>query len=66
MLFRSDISPLGKLTNLQSLSLTERGVTDISALANLTNLQSLEIRESGNAKISDWSPVAHVPNLTKS
>ena len=62
----TDISPLGKLTNLQSLSLTERGVTDISALANLTNLQSLEIRESGNAKISDWSPVAHVPNLTKS
>ena len=61
----TDISPLGKLTNLQSLSLTERGVTDISALANLTNLQSLEIREYGNAKINDWSPVAHVPNLTK-
>ena len=62
----TDISPLGKLTNLQSLTLTERGVTDISALANLTNLQSLEIREYGNAKITDWSPVAHVPNVTKS
>ena len=62
----TDISPLGKLTNLQSLTLTERGVTDISALKNLTNLQSLEIREYGEAKISDWSPVAHVPNVTKS
>ena len=45
---------------------TGSGITDISALANLTNLQSLEIREYGEAKISDWSPVAHVPNLTKS
>lgn len=62
----TDISPLGKLTNLQTLTLTERGVTDISALKNLTNLQTLEIREYGNAKISDWSPVAHVPNVSKS
>ncbi len=62
----TDISPLGKLTNLQTLTLTERGVTDISALKNLTNLQTLEIREYGDAKISDWSPVAHVPNVSKS
>lgn len=62
----TDISPLGKLENLQTLTLTVRDVTDISPLANLKNLKSAEVRCYGQAKITDWSALDHVPNVTTS
>ena len=61
----TDLGPIGQLSNLQSLALYERNITDISPLRNLTNLQNLLITEYGDKKITDWSPVDHVPNVTK-
>ena len=43
----------------------DRNITDISPLRDLTNLQNLLITEYGDQKITDWSPVDHVPNVTK-
>ena len=62
----TDLTPIGQLTELQSLALYERNITDISPLRDLTNLQNLLITEYGDQKITDWSPVEHVPNVTKS
>ena len=53
------------MQELQSLTLYESTVTDISVLRNLTKLQTLYVREYGDQKITDWSPVDHVPNVTK-
>ena len=61
----SDLSFLSEMKDLQSLTLYESTVTDISVLRNLSNLQTVSIREYGDQKISDWSPVEHVPNVTK-
>ena len=61
----TDLTPVGQLSNLQSLALYERNITDISPLRNLTNLQNLLVTEYGSQKITDWSPVDHVPNVTK-
>ena len=61
----TDLTPIGQLTELQSLALYERNITDISPLRDLTNLQNLLITEYGDQKITDWSPVDHVPNVTK-
>ena len=61
----TDLTPIGQLTELQSLALYERNITDISPLRDLTNLQNLLITEYGVQKITDWSPVDHVPNVTK-
>ena len=61
-----NLSALSNLTNLQNLDLTVSDVVDISPLRNLTNLQSVTISEYGSQKITDWSPVEHVPNVTKS
>ena len=61
----TDLTPIGQLSNLQSLALYERNITDISPLRNLTNLQNLLVTEYGSQKITDWSPVDHVPNVTK-
>ena len=61
----TDLTPIGQLTDLQSLALYERNITDISPLRDLTNLQNLLITEYGDQKITDWSPVEHVPNLIK-
>ena len=60
----SDLSFLNGMDQLQSLTLYESTVTDISPLRSLNNLQTLSIREYGE-KITDWSPVDHVPNVTK-
>ena len=62
----TDLTPIGQLSNLQSLALYERNITNISPLQNLSNLQNLLIAEYGDQKITDWSPVEHVPNVTKS
>ena len=59
-----DIAPIGKLVNLQSLTINARSVTDISALANLKNLKSVELREYDDGQFSDLSAVAHVPSVT--
>ena len=61
----TDLTPISQLTELQSLALYERNITDISPLRDLTNLQNLLITEYGDQKITDWSPVDHVPNVTK-
>ena len=61
----TDLSPIGQLSNLQSLALYERNITDISPLRNLSHLQNLLIAEYGDQKITDWSPVDHVPSVTK-
>ena len=60
----TDLTPIGQLTELQSLALYERNITDISPLRDLTNLQNLLITEYGVQKITDWSPVDHVPSVT--
>ena len=60
-----DLSPLSSLSNLQNLDLKVSNVVDISPLRNLTNLKSVTISEYGMQRITDWSPVDHVPNMTK-
>ena len=60
----TDISALGNLASLQSLTLQERGLTDLSPLSNCTKLQTLTIYEGGEQRITDLSPVSHVPNVT--
>ena len=60
----TDITPLGKLTNLQSLYLHTEGdrlhpgLKDIGPLANLQNLQSLTIN---SRSITDLSPLRKLP-----
>ena len=61
----TDLTPIGQLSNLQSLALYERNITNIAPLQNLSHLQNLLIAEYGDQKITDWSPVDHVPNVTK-
>ena len=71
----TDLSPLSGLTNLRTLYLDVYGqyddppLTDISALGNLASLQSLTLQtlsiyEGGEQRITDLSPVSHVPNVT--
>ncbi|MEQ8962781.1 MAG: leucine-rich repeat domain-containing protein, partial [Coleofasciculus sp. C2-GNP5-27] len=48
-----DVSPLAKLTSLESLDLTNNQITDISSLAGLTSLEVLYL--TGNAIPSDSS-----------
>ena len=61
----NDITALGNLTQLRSLTLYigswDNPVRDISALSNLTNLTSFRMNNS--ADNLDTSPVAHVPDL---
>ncbi len=56
----SDILPLTQLTKLESLSLTDNGLTDISPLAGLTELSFLQL---GNNQVSDISPLAGLSKL---
>ncbi|MCL1816190.1 MAG: SH3 domain-containing protein [Clostridiales bacterium] len=58
----SDLSPLSGLGNLVSLTVFSHQISDLRPLANLTRLNSLTLYEQNN--ISDFSPVAHVPNVT--
>lgn len=54
-----DISVLGELTNLESLTLITWSITDISPLENLTNLTSLTISSS----LNDMAPISKLTNL---
>ena len=58
----TDLAPLSALTNLASLSLGANDIIDLSPLSSLTNLVDLSFGD-GNLLITDWSPVAHVPNI---
>ena len=63
----TNLDPFAALENLQSLSLSRSSrqdfTLDIQALSGLENLQSLYLFPSN--EVLDWSPVDHVPNVTK-
>ena len=63
----TNLDPFAALENLQSLSLSRSSrqdfTLDIQALSGLENLQSLNLFPSD--EVLDWSPVDHVPNVTK-
>ena len=56
-----DLSPLGKLTDLTWLNLSQNNITDLSPLAELTNLTWLDI---GGNNLSNISPISGLTNLT--
>lgn len=56
----TDITPLGKLSELRMLHLGTAQVTDITPLSTLTHLESLYI---SGTKISDISPLSNLINL---
>ena len=56
----NDLSPLARLTALQSLDLNATPVSDLSPLARLTALQSIDI---GGSRVRDVSPLDHIPGL---
>jgi len=56
----SDIKDIGRLTSLESLSLSDNNITSIAPLASLTRLTSLQI---SNNEISDLSPVKNMTSL---
>ena len=56
----SDFSPIGRLTQLTFLNLSDCGISYVSALANLTQLSSLELRSN---TISDVSALAALTQL---
>ena len=58
-----DTDFLSGMTKLRSLSLFVDGLRDLSGLSGLKDLRELQI--SGAEGITDWSPVAHVPNIEK-
>ena len=60
-----NLSALEGMDALRSITLYVNNVTDISPLGKVKNLQSLYISNPGVHQITDWSPVDHVPNVTK-
>ena len=60
-----NLSVLSGMTELRELTLNVTNVSDISPLRELTKLQSVTVYSSGRNQVTDWSPVDHVPNLTK-
>ncbi|WP_419013130.1 protein kinase domain-containing protein [Dysosmobacter sp.] len=60
-----NLSALENLQDLRTLELNFTNVSDISPLRDLKNLQSVAIYSGGHTTVSDWSPVDHVPNVTK-
>lgn len=61
----TNLSALGNLTDLRNLVLHIDNITDLSPLRNLKKLQTLEVSTGNQETITDWSPVDHVPNVTK-
>ncbi|MCJ8283365.1 MAG: leucine-rich repeat domain-containing protein [Rivularia sp. ALOHA_DT_140] len=57
----SDLSPLGRLTNLRELYLSYNQISDLSPLSQLTNLNFLFLESN---QISDLSPLSQLTNLT--
>ena len=49
------------LSNLKTLSLTMPRVNDLSPLSGLAGLEKAEIQ---GGEIADWSPLAHVSDVT--
>ncbi len=58
--FVIDLSPLAKLTNLESLELSRMPIKDIQPLSNLVNIQQLWLI---NVPISDLEPLRGLTNL---
>ncbi len=58
----SDITPLAKLTNLQTLAIYDNSISDISPLSELTQLRTLTILRG---YIRDISPLANLTQLTE-
>lgn len=62
-----DLSPLGSLTNLETLTIDSNNydvpVTDLSSLESLDHLSELTVIGAVE-RDTDQSPVAHVPHLT--
>ena len=56
----SDLTPISKLVNIQSLTLSNNKIKDISPLAGLNHLQYLEL--SGN-QVSNLSPLAEITTM---
>jgi internalin A len=56
----SDLAPLAKLANLQSLSCSATKVSDLAPLAKLANLQSLTCPAT---KVNDLAPLAKLATL---
>lgn len=55
-----DLTPLGKLANLTSLSIEKGVIADISPINKLSNLENLSLHQN---KISDLAPIASLTNL---
>ncbi len=58
----SDISPLAKLTNLQTLDIYDNSISALSPLANLTQLKTLTFLRG---YVRDLSPLANLTQLTE-
>ena len=56
----TNITSLGTLANLKSLTLEHTGVTDLTPLKGLPRLRSLYLE---NTKVTDLTPLKEVPNL---
>lgn len=56
------IAPVGSLTNLEELTLSDDEITDVKALSSLTNLKKLDL--SCN-RIEKVKPLASLENLTR-
>lgn len=58
-----DLSPLGSLSNLTMLNISESRIEDLSPLNGLTNLWQLILNEIQINQVGDLSP-GHLPDLT--
>src|SRR5262249_2453097 len=58
----SNLAPLEKLTNLQSLSLNGTQISNFAPLEKLTNLQSLSLSRT---QISNFAPLEKLTNLQR-
>src|SRR5215469_5677201 len=56
----ADLTPLARLSGLQTLSLSHTPVTDLAPLAHLSGLQTLSL---SHTPVSDLTPLAHLSGL---
>jgi hypothetical protein len=59
-IFLTDVGPLAALSNLVFLDISHTYVKQLGPLTGLTGLQTLDATDS---PVSDWRPVAHVPEV---
>ena len=62
----ADVSPLGSLISLHTLSLWGNEITDVQPLARLTNLQWLQLGDNAIADISPLGEPNYSPRGTQS